>query len=116
MEATETKRTISLAGLYMSGDFVGRKAELEKLDELLNGPCRYITIHGFGGIGKTALALQAVNNFHSGRVLGISLAGIPKPTQVFAKIARFFHINIKDHLGLEDLEFEVLVALENEDQ
>src|SRR3954471_5467807 len=100
----------------MSGSFVGRKAELKKLDELLKGPCRYITIHGFGGIGKTALALQAANNFHSGRVLGLSLAGIPKPTQVFAKIARFFHINTKNYPDPDDLEFEVLGALENEER
>src|SRR3954466_3759647 len=100
----------------MAGDFVGRQDDLRKLIELLNGPYHYITIHGVGGIGKTTLALQVVINFTSGKLLGLSLAGIPKPAQVIAKIAWFFHLDIQAFPDLEDQMIEVLQALESENQ
>jgi ATP/maltotriose-dependent transcriptional regulator MalT len=41
--------------------FIGRDADLHKLDALLNAPaCRLLTIVGPGGMGKTRLALEAV--------------------------------------------------------
>ncbi|MGW5517142.1 LuxR C-terminal-related transcriptional regulator [Nocardia africana] len=51
----------SLAGLgaVITG-LVGRKDELERLGGLLLGPTRLVTLIGSGGIGKTALADQAV--------------------------------------------------------
>ncbi len=43
--------------------FFGRQVELEKLKELLTSPqCRLITLVGFGGTGKTRLALQMASN------------------------------------------------------
>src|SRR5689334_4186531 len=40
--------------------FVGRAAELEALDRLLDDPgCRLVTLVGPGGVGKTRLALEA---------------------------------------------------------
>src|SRR5436309_601105 len=62
-----------LAGISMMGEFVGRKGDLERLDHLLKGPNRYITIHGFGGIGKTSLALQVALRFDAGKVLALPL-------------------------------------------
>src|SRR4051812_40947091 len=100
----------------MVEDFVGREDELKKLEEWLNGPYRYITIQGLGGIGKTALALQAANNFIDGNVLGLSLAGIPNPSQLVAKIAWFFHIDIKDFVDPDDQQLEVLQALNKDNQ
>src|SRR4051794_38404636 len=100
----------------MAGDFVGRVDELKKLDDFLNGPCRYITIHGFGGIGKTALAIQAANNFTSGSVLGLSLAGIPKLSQVVTKLASSFHTDVKDFPDLNDQLLEILQALKSDNQ
>src|SRR4051812_32310159 len=76
-----------LADIYMVGEFVGRKNDLKRLKELLEGPHHHITIHGFGGIGKTALALQAAKEFDSGKVLALSLAGTPKLSDVIRKLA-----------------------------
>src|SRR4051812_3401659 len=99
----------------MSGDFIGRKAELMQLDRLLNDhEHQYITIHGFGGIGKTSLALQAVRNFNSGRVLALSLIGASKPSQIFLKIAKFLRIEIND-LDAQSQETEVLRKLNGEE-
>ncbi|RUS12480.1 hypothetical protein BC937DRAFT_87776, partial [Endogone sp. FLAS-F59071] len=78
----------SLTDIQMDGKFVGRKKELGELDELLNDNThKYITIKGFGG-GKTSLALQAAKNFN-GRILALSLVGIPTLSSVVMKIARF---------------------------
>src|SRR4051812_20487255 len=71
-----------LTGIDMVGEFVGRESGLEKLDKLLEGPNHFITIHGFGGLGKTALALQVAQRFDGGKVLGISLIGTPKLSDV----------------------------------
>src|SRR3954470_12688477 len=99
----------------MSGDFIGRRAELMQLDRLLNDhEHQYITIHGFGGIGKTSLALQAVRNFNSGKVLALSLIGASKPSQIFLKIAKFLRIEIND-LDAQSQQQNVLRKLEGEE-
>src|SRR3954469_25718118 len=103
-----------LAGIYMVGEFVGRESDLEKLDILLQGPNHFITIHGFGGIGKTALALQVAQRFDAGKVLALPLFGTPKLGDVIRKIARFLHV---DMAGLSDpgeQKWEVIEKLRNE--
>src|SRR4051812_3836094 len=67
-----------LTGIDMVGNFVGRENDLEKVNELLKGPSQYVTIHGFGGLGKTALALQVAKGFDAGKVLALPLIGTPK--------------------------------------
>ena len=63
----ETKKPFKvLAGFNTDWKFIGCAREPEILDELLKGPSHYITIHGFGGIGKMTLALEAIQNFDSG--------------------------------------------------
>ncbi|RUS20657.1 hypothetical protein BC937DRAFT_94683, partial [Endogone sp. FLAS-F59071] len=60
----------SITDVYMEGNFVGREEELEILRTLLNDDMHhFITIKGFGGMGKTCLALQAIKNFNSGDAL-----------------------------------------------
>src|SRR4051812_24680799 len=98
----------------MVGDFVGRENDLKRVNELLKGPSRYITIHGFGGLGKTALALQVAKGFDAGRVLAISLVGKPKLNDVIRKIARFIHVNVESFSDLDELESEVVEKLGNE--
>ena len=97
----------------MAGEFVGHKDDLDKLKKLLKGPSRYITIHGFGGIGKTALALQAARNYDSNRVLALSLVKTPEIDKIFKKIARYLKVDILD---LDNQQDKVLQALEGKDQ
>src|SRR3954454_1360691 len=99
---SEKKPRKFLAGIEMAGEFVGRKSDLERLDNLLKGPNHHITIHGFGGIGKTALALEVVQRFDAGKVLAIPLFGIPKLTDVVRKIARFLHTDVDILPNCED--------------
>lgn len=52
-----TKQT----GLANDIDFVGRKEELQKLDELLNQNSMLLLLNGIGGIGKSTLASYYLN-------------------------------------------------------
>src|SRR4051812_14092827 len=100
----------------MSGDFIGRTTELTQLNRLLNDhEHQYITIHGFGGIGKMSLALQAIRNFDSGKVLALSLIGASKTSQIFRKIAKFLCIEINDLDTQSQQQSDVLRKLEGEE-
>src|SRR3954452_13237004 len=98
----------------MVGQFVGRDSDLEKVYELLKGPNQYVTIHGFGGLGKTALALQVAKGFNDGKVLAIPLVGTPKLSDVIRKFARFLHIDVESLRDLEELKSVVIEKLEDE--
>ncbi|MFQ6395135.1 hypothetical protein ACLMAJ_16925 [Nocardia sp. KC 131] len=50
-----------------TSEFVGRQAELDRLDGLLSAGARLITLVGPGGIGKTRLAAEAVRRAHRAR-------------------------------------------------
>ncbi len=53
--------------------FIGRRAELTRLETLFNSGARLVTLWGPGGIGKTRLALQFAANY-SRRLKGASRA------------------------------------------
>ena len=85
---------VDFGNVHSYGEFVGRQQELQKLETLLNDKkIRYITIRGFGGMGKTALAIQAVKNFKSGRVFVISLVGSPSTDSTVSAIAGSLNID-----------------------
>src|SRR4051794_36706626 len=100
----------------MVGQFVGRENDLKKVNELLKGPNQYVTIHGFGGLGKTALALQVAKGFDAGKVLAIPLVGNPKKlSDVIRKIARFLHVDVESFSDLEEQKSAVIEKLEDEE-
>jgi DNA-binding SARP family transcriptional activator/Flp pilus assembly protein TadD len=71
--------------------FVGRQAELQKLEEWLETPqCRLLTIIGPGGIGKTRLSVEAATRqegkFQDGVYL-ISLQSVTPENTIVAQIA-----------------------------
>ncbi len=53
--------------------FIGRRAELMRLESLFNGGARLVTLWGPGGIGKTRLALQFAQSY-ARRLKGASRA------------------------------------------
>ena len=77
------------------GDFYGRQRELVEIGELLDaargGPVS-ITLHGIGGVGKTALLWQAARRFawrFPGGALAISMEPMPTLAQILGQLERF---------------------------
>jgi predicted ATPase/DNA-binding SARP family transcriptional activator len=69
---------------------IGREAELEALWDMLTGRERLVTILGFGGTGKTRVALAAAEGLLSafeGGVWLIRLAGVREPDALLPSIA-----------------------------
>src|SRR5438270_11509307 len=69
--------------------FVGRQREVAELEEAVGG-CRFVTLTGAGGCGKTRLALQVagelVERYAGGVWLG-ELAHVADPERVAAMVA-----------------------------
>ena len=70
VEANETTRFIHAARVL---PFIGRDAEIEKLSDFLGRPeqpFRWMVLHGWGGVGKSRLALELClalrNEWHAG--------------------------------------------------
>jgi len=55
------KKLTPQTGLANDIDFVGRKEELQKVDELLNQNSMLLLLNGIGGIGKSTLASYYLN-------------------------------------------------------
>jgi non-specific serine/threonine protein kinase len=75
--------------------FVGRHAEQEQLERLLEDPCvRLVTVTGPGGAGKTRLAVHVCERLrlHGARVVFVALAPLRDPALVVKAIARAFAI------------------------
>ena len=57
--------------------FFGREAEQARLLELLSEPGALVTLVGFGGIGKTRLALEVARKIEFATVFWVPLADTP---------------------------------------
>ncbi|GGM13248.1 AfsR/SARP family transcriptional regulator [Deinococcus aerophilus] len=109
--------------------FVGRRAERVRLLHLLRSPgCHLITLHGPGGIGKTRLALQVIQDlqtepgggeFH--KVLFVALEHCAHASEVPACLAAAFGVPLANERdALQTLsqflrEGRTLVILDNYD-
>ncbi|MGD9934870.1 MAG: winged helix-turn-helix domain-containing protein [Dehalococcoidia bacterium] len=79
--------------------FVGRHAELERLEDLLQRPaCRLVTIAGPGGVGKTRLANQLASRlrFAGREVTTIGLHGVDTVHDVHLAIAREMELQLAE--------------------
>ena len=73
-----------------STSFIGREAELKEIETLLASPdCRFITLVGIGGSGKTRLAIQAAHQSQAWKenIYFIRLEGITTRQGMLAAIA-----------------------------
>ncbi len=94
--------------------FVGREMELRQLDEWLADPmCRFVTLIGPGGIGKTRLALQAAEQqviFHADRyphgIYFVSLGQTMESTAVVYAVSNGLQLALQ--MGNGDFEEQLL--------
>src|SRR2546421_1324441 len=98
------------------GTFQGRIGELKALGTALTGDSRprIITIHGGGGQGKTALALEAIDRFAHAWPAGVwitTLENLPPRAIFVADLARFFGINLQEVTDPAEVERQVLLRL-----
>jgi predicted ATPase len=102
--------------------FIGREAERAELRRLLLGNSRLITLLGFGGAGKSRLALQAaveLDDEYMGAVFVVELAPLSEPDLVAQTVA--FALGVRETSGEAILETlaraigsrRVLVVLDN---
>lgn len=79
----------SLSGVPETHQFVGRKEELDKLDEEFQGDGsqrKVVILHGLGGIGKSQLAVAFMKNNRDTYYSAIFLAERPYGRHIEAKL------------------------------
>jgi tetratricopeptide (TPR) repeat protein len=88
-----------LAELPAASQFHGYQAEVALLGAYWRDGASVITILGEGGIGKTALAVQAARRFRwrfPGGVLGLSLDPVPEPPAFLSRLAEWVWGGVPD--------------------
>jgi predicted ATPase/class 3 adenylate cyclase len=78
--------------------FLGRTAELDSIDRMLDDPdCRLLTLVGPGGVGKTRLALEAaarrIDRYQHG-VHFVPLVGVPAPDLLAPAVAESLQFQV----------------------
>jgi len=82
----------ALAGMIRRvGDFVGRRAELRSLLRDLRGGKRGVMLHGIGGIGKSSLAAQLVDQLGEQAGLVVPIVGHTRVDVVLEEIRQRLH-------------------------
>lgn len=85
---------------------VGREEELATLQRRLQDPdCRWLTVVGMGGVGKTRLAVEAARRLHSGYADGalfLPLAGVGSPDHLLEALARRLGVEPAPRLDLTE--------------
>jgi predicted ATPase/DNA-binding SARP family transcriptional activator len=84
---------------WATGYFVGRQAELQHLGTLLARPeCRWITLHGPGGVGKSRLLARTLE-VHGGHyrhgVVAVALEDLSRPEEVGVLLARSLRLTLE---------------------
>jgi predicted ATPase len=103
--------------------FVGREAEVAEVRKLLEAH-RLVTITGFGGMGKTRLALQVAAELADGAGDGVwfvDLAAVTDPARVPAEVAAVLSISETAAGAAEDVsrgvaDKNLLLVLDNVEQ
>lgn len=107
--------------------FVGRQAEVAQIMQCLDDPhCRLLTLRGPGGVGKTRLALEAVQRLLARQYISflngvyfISLATLESPRQLTTALLKALQIPVREATSPQtDLltylkNKEVLLILDN---
>jgi len=103
--------------------FVGREREVARIERLLVGGTRLVTLCGPGGSGKTRLALavaqEMVEGFEDGGVWWVELASLSDPTLVPGALASALGVREVAHRSLTEVLVEhlkskkALVVLDN---
>ena len=96
--------------------FIGREEELEQLADLLANPqCQLLTLVGPGGIGKTRLAMQLMQEQHAMFAHGgafVPLAPLHAAALIVPAMAQALHITLD---GREDPRVQLLAHLRDKE-
>lgn len=102
-----TKQT----GLANDIDFVGRKEELQKVDELLNQNAMLLLLNGIGGIGKSTLASYYLNQ-HKDKFDYYGFVQVNEDIKLSLASAFSTSLDLKSE-KIDDLFAEIMNKLQN---